>query len=125
MREIKFRAKRIDTGEWLYGDLIHSKDKTRSGILDTEAELYDECEVNPETVGQYTGLKDIEGKEIWEGDIVRYDGSDKTIIGKVVWCTCFFEIDAKNGAESYSLTPFCRVIGNIHDNPALLEGEGS
>lgn len=127
MREIVFRGKRADTGEWVYGDLIHV------GYLycvgnDIEAFTkagFNECVVNPDTVGQYTGLKDIEGERIWEGDIVRYNCSDKVIVGKVVWCTCFFEVDVRNGAESYALTSFCRVIGNIHDNPELLEGEGS
>lgn len=126
-REIKFRGKRTDSGEWVYGYLLHDGDlffivESLKAFIETP---FNECLVNPDTVGQYTGLKDIKGKRIWEGDIVQYNCSDKVLIGKVAWCSSFFEVDVKNGAESYALTSFCRVIGNIHDNPELLEGEGS
>ena len=122
MRKIVFRGKskeELTLGEWIYGYLFNIEGEKAwiwNGIPQ---------EVLTDTVGQYTGLKDIKGERIWEGDIVRYNCSDKVIVGKVAWCTCFFEVDVRNGAESYALTPFCRVIGNIHDNPELLEGEGS
>ena len=121
-REIIFRGKskeELTLGEWIYGYLFNIEGEKAwiwNGIPQ---------EVLTDTVGQYTGLKDIKGERIWEGDIVRYNCSDKVIVGKVAWCTCFFEVDVRNGAESYALTSFCRVIGNIHDNPELLEGEGS
>ncbi len=94
-------------------------------VKNTVAFDYRTAEVLSGDRGEDTGLKDIKGKRIYEGDIVQYNCSDKVLIGKVAWCSSFFEVDVKNGAESYALTSFCRVIGNIHDNPELLEGEGS
>lgn len=127
-REIVFRGKRTDTGEWVYGYYYAECENTYI-VENRQAESMTKRNipflVEEDTVGQYTGIKDIDGKKIWEGDIVRYNNPDRVIIGKVVWDTCFFEMDVQNGAKSYSLTPFCRVIGNIFDNPELLEGEGS
>ena len=135
IRRIVFRGKRIDTGEWLYGDLVHSKDKTRCGILvnDAEtydelvndAETYDECEVDPDTVGQYTGMKDKDGKEIYEGDIIG--GSNGSINGYewpfkflIKWNDerCGFNTPAWGYMDS---THYYNVIGNRWDNPELLE----
>lgn len=127
MREIVFRGKRADTGEWVYG-YYYSECGNTYIIVNRQAESKTKRNipflVEEDTVGQYTGIKDIDGKKIWEGDIVRYNRPDRVISGKVVWETCYFSIDVHNGTEYYSLTPFCRVIGNIHDNPELLEGEG-
>ena len=74
MRTIKFRGKSILTDEWFYGDLVHSADKKRTGILVNDKDSYDECEVVPETVGQFTSLYDCDGKEIFEGDILDWNG---------------------------------------------------
>jgi uncharacterized phage protein (TIGR01671 family) len=72
MREIKFRGKRIDTGEWVYGHYLKSASTfiaVDGGLVDGHFELY---EVDPETVGQFTNCYDKNGKEIWEGDVIQY-----------------------------------------------------
>lgn len=71
-RPFKFRGKDIHTGVWLYGDLVHSADGKRTAILVNDRNSYDECEVQPESIGQFTGHKDCNGSEIYEDDIVIY-----------------------------------------------------
>lgn len=126
MRTIKFRGKDIETGEWVYGDLIKRMGYFPSIMFPYESEgkvHYAECSVKRETVGQYTGLMDKNGNEIYEGDIYRYDNPDS--INEVSYC-------AGGGFAGFDLTPAIHsenrlldveVIANIHDNPELLKGE--
>ena len=68
-REILFRGKRIDNGEWIYGDLFRDKDGNTYIQYWTENKEYRSYEVDPETVGQYTNSLDFDGQKIFEGDI--------------------------------------------------------
>lgn len=131
MRTIKFRGKSIDGKEWLYGDLVSSADKKRFSILVNDKESYDECEVAPETIGQFTGLHDCDGKEIYEGDVLRF-GNSPSGVCEVKWneslaafCIQFF-FENKVGTRPLGGWVICgrkvEVIGNIFDNPELLKG---
>jgi len=130
MRDIKFRGKRIDNSEWVYGyyRCIEWRygEKTHQ-IINGNSYF----EVDPDTVGQYTNLKDIKGKEIYEGDIVGFEDATSTesgwwelnCIGAVVWGeeTASFEITNRLSAESWEVLSECVIIGNIYENPDLLE----
>lgn len=125
MREILFRGKTTRTNLWVYGHY-----STNYGTGRPEIREKAECcfvEVVPETIGQYTGLTDANGKKIFEGDIV--EGGDFTVedggYGVVSFDDGAFEVSGNNiiGTfhENYWGKEF-EVIGNIHDNPELLEG---
>lgn len=92
MRNIRFRGKDKKTGKWVYGDLTHSK-----GInADGEQLTYDRVmvagyEVEEDTIGQLTGVYDIHGKPVYEGDYIKYVGDDKSYCVK--WCDYGFAID--------------------------------
>lgn len=131
MRTIKFRGKSIDSNEWLYGDLVRSSDMERCAILVNDRESYDECEVNPCSIGQFTGLCDSSGKEIYEGDILRF-GNLPSVVCEVKWnerITAFcirFYFECNLGARTLGEWVICErsveIIGNVHDNPELLKG---
>ena len=85
MREILFKAKRIDNGDWVEGNYItdeQDKEKAYIGYI-FGIEDFDIVEVNPETLCQYTELKDKNGNRIWENDIVRIENSMDEGIGNV------------------------------------------
>jgi len=118
MRDIEFRGKRIDSGEWCRGGL------SGTGSAFWIYAAGNAILVSPETVGQYTGLIDKNGKKIFEGDIASFGGDKYRIIFDDA---CFWinsVLDAGYSMELHTLLGQgdIEVIGNIHDSPALFGG---
>ena len=130
MREILFRGKRTDNGEWVKGYLyITHIGSHEIGSYDAEINIERlTFDVIPETVGQYTGLTDKNGVRIFEGDIVSLVKHD-SLIYKVVYVPCRYELVNSKGVNCFVLDIYksenIEVIGNIHDNPELLGGENN
>ena len=134
MRTIKFRGKSLTTGEWLYGS--HFNDGAEDYILPnlpSGTVDYESYQVDQNTVGQFTCLYDKNGKEIYEGDIIKIPtkhGDDVLWIGyetSHIGAFCLCEDDDCNSkfvsifGRNYDYEPFyCEVIGNIYDNPELI-----
>ena len=129
MREILFRGKRIDNGEWEYGGCVFTENKVCLIYNQTHSIDLQGFTVEENSVGQYTGLTDKNGEKIFEGDIVKHKSGSTVLFHKVV-----FEI--RNGCAyfgavmgEYETWGFCNsfpptlveVVGNIYDNPELLE----
>ena len=129
MREILFRGKKLSNGEWYEGDLLVSRQRKIGLILPNNGK---ECKIiDPETVGQFTGLTDKNGKKIFEGDIVRrFNGRGQEVMRYAVkWNTdcCMFVLvceDTYFGEYTSDFTVFygeeLEIVGNVHDNPNLL-----
>ena len=148
MREIKFRGKRVDNGEWVFGSYV--SDKRGEHILTRAADAgnlkyysarFDmfAFPVIPETIGQFTGLLDKNGKEIFDGDLIsqkNFNGEEYIALYAVVYDGESFCLDMKIGNEkAMLLNEFSsfghyennrlrkgEVIGNIHDNHELIGG---
>lgn len=142
MREILFRGKRTDCGEWVEGDLIQAfrgNQLSVCSIMPYTPTAY--CwKVDPETVGQFTGLTDKNGKRIFEGDIVKGIAYSVERIGVIVWIdeiasfgVRYFKSQNPTTWENSSILRCAsmgktdefaaEIIGNIHDSPELLEGD--
>ena len=137
-REILFRGKTTD-GEWREGSLVIGELKGETVVQIRPfmnihvTYFYGTCgmEVFPETVGQFTGLTDRNGKKIFEGDIIKHHrhlwGEDVSDIGVVFWNagTCQFRRTSSQNGETpqiwQSSAEHYEVIGNVHDNPEWLE----
>ena len=127
------KAKRVDDGEWVVGYLYRLSENYHPFIM-LENRYGESYEVDESTICQCTGLKDKNGNLIWENDIVGFWDAYSTengqaemdCIGKVVWDdeTISFQVTNRLSAESYEVLDECSVIGNIFDNPELLESEG-
>ena len=138
MREILFKAKRIDNGEWVEGALFDGEKYCIIGSqINFSHYAENECKivgykVDRNTICQCTGFSDEDGKKIFEGDIVGFiDGtstengySEQCCRGQVGWDeeTASFQVTERLSAESYEvLDRGCKVLGNIFDNPELME----
>ena len=126
MRTIKFRGKLKSNGNWEYGDLLHDNFDACYIYPIEVGDLYKNNEVIPETIGQFTGLYDCEGKEIFEGDILRF-GNSQSGVCEVKWnehiaafCIRFYFKDEIGSRPLGGGVEFA-IIGNIHDNPELLQ----
>lgn len=131
MRDIIFRGRQKGGTEWFYGDLSYLvHDKQKCYIFPPDGyNSPDWYEVDPDTVGQYTGLTDKNGKKIFEGDIVHcistFDEADMVVIFEagefhLVVCERYKTYETCMGYRAISLFDK-EVIGNIYDNPELLE----
>lgn len=142
MREILFRGKSKDTGEWVYGNymynlrynthmILHYECACQNGTkpLPTDYSLCD-CDVDPETVCQYTGLTDKNGRNIFEGDIIEvctFGFNSERFITEVIYEKCAFRLkNGRNmfyhGQSDFTRVDDAKVAGNVFDNPELLEG---
>lgn len=135
MREILFKAKRIDNGEWVQGAvLFHDTDTTTIFNQHMGDGSLQGFEVNPSTICQYTGLKDKNGNKIWENSIVNHNG-EYAPVKFGMYCSSFdygsynfgFYVDFPE--ETFyrkELGYWCRKVetaGNVFDNPELLQEE--
>lgn len=145
MREILFKAKRLDNGEWVEGDLIQnifggmkrmwisseSYDKERLRSVHKYITEWRGIEIDPDTICQYTGLTDKNSRKIWENDIVQAWSEGSNAIGKVIRRVdgLYIMYPAYQKKEFWGLYPnkngktTVEVIGNIFDNEELLEVE--
>ena len=140
MRERIFRGKDYK-GKWVYGSLVEHKVMTSNGKISSYNILYQDendwgsfneikqCSVEKETIGQFTGRTDKNGREIYEGDIVKSfvnypNGKKYEVIREVKWINDrlfpFADDDLEYGNWWEELTKNCEVIGNIYDTPELL-----
>lgn len=123
-REILFRGKRLDNGQWVEGSLI-GEDVIVGKIVDFEEDYFTTefwYKVDPETVGQFTGIMDKSGEDLFEGDI--YNMGDDNIRYVVVWRNYMF-IGKQVGNNSYAGLDYweseLKKVGNIYDNKDLLK----
>lgn len=137
MREILFKAKRVDNGEWVEGNYVVARDRKELRqhnilVADNDLGYFRQYVIDKNTICQYTGLTDKNRNKIWENDIVK---DDRGNIYKAFWQERYYQfswicvksdlspIGAKWDLWSLSRNGDLEVIGNIFDNEDLLKGE--
>lgn len=137
-RDILFRGKQRTNGEWVFGHFYESRGNGKNVYRIYKWQTFKHYTVDPETVGQYTGLTDKNGKKIFEGDIIKQilalNGREKAVISVIEYgisyaysnvCGICQRFRDGSGTSMLSVgnesgVVCCEVIGNIHDNPELL-----
>lgn len=132
-REVLFRGKRIDNGEWVEGYFLETENPVYRAFIISSIDIdVHSCgmdildskifEVIPETVGEFTGCTDKNGKKIFESDITKHRSnySGNFTIAVVIYSDEHF-LAMTDDNTGFSLSDRLEVIGNIHDNPELLE----
>lgn len=132
MREVKYRGLDVLTGSWVYGNLLTTPAGTYIIPQTLGVNFVQSYQVDKDTVGQYTGLKDKNNTEVFEGDIIQAHTFDENInkrqIGRVTYHSGRFgyvfipkEMEKKNLYYPLFSIVTCELIGNIYENPELLE----
>lgn len=134
MREIKFRGKSLDNRKWVFGDyarfdndVLIPEGGPLLGLMPKKAHYIivqssDTIEVDPDTIGQFTGINDINNNPIYEGDLVGVMIAYTPVIFQVIYDNGAFCLADKDGLVWYGLDDMkCEVAGNLWDNPELLE----
>lgn len=134
MERIKFRGKRTDNGKWVCGGLIFDTIVTGGEYLKPFPGNCRGNTIDTETVGQWIGRKDKNGVEIYEGDIMQFEFMGRRYRGIIVWRGTGWYFDEIPGKYIYTymndwlcnfssdISKLLEVIGNIHDNPEMIEG---
>lgn len=133
-RTIRFRGKRITDGEWIYGDFFRNRGLAfiaEDGVVENHLASWKDYNVTPDTVGQYTGLHDAQGKEIYEGDVIEsnkngvptrhliaYNHLEAAFIAELIGTHISIGRIRQCWIDQYEK----RIVGNIHDNPEMLKG---
>ena len=143
MREILFRAKQVNNGEWVSGYYVYDYAHNAHFIFKNQLVCpncindrridYSVCdyEIDPDTLCQYTGKSDEDGEKIFEGDIVGFIDlystesgySESSCLGEVIWSKeeCCFHVTNRLSAESWEVLDECKVVGNVFDNKELMD----